>query len=478
MALRVLIWVLVWASGLRALAATVGLWAAGTLDAGTTLLVAVLAPSWLFVLAPTWFAWRVLGRLAPRPVLMTACWLSPLVGARDLAGLRVFVDIAAEGRFPPRAHLPADAWTALAAALQAERQRSSPRAERIRDALRHLPAGSRFPWLARVHGVEALVLAAIERGDWTAASRHAELGRGRLVRLLALLARSEAGEAAPALVLWGRWALAPMRLRTYPWVRALWRRQAAPAAVTPAPAAPALAARPGDAAGAATADPRLRHVLLLGAAAGGQRIPMRELFSLATAWEAELGEAALARLHARALELDLRDGGAHARALRATVLDELAQLAAHAEGPLPAPPRESRGDAGGPAAEVPSLAGALAARARERLFQSVHDALAPLGQPGDTHPLEAWQAWVTLRALLERAEQQGGRAALATLWHAGVRDAIWNSTCALFDRHGARAAWAAHAMFAWLADRAEVLGDLAAVEINRENARVALRSAS
>jgi hypothetical protein len=366
MALRVMVWILLWASCLRALVATVGLWAAGTLDAGTTLLVAVLAPAWLFVLAPTWFAWRVLGRLRTLPAVMAACWLSPLVSARDLASLRVFLGIAADGSFPPREQVPADAWTALAAALQAERQHSVARAERIRDALAHLPAGSRFPWLARVHGVEALVLAAIERGDWAAASRYAGLGRGRLVALLAVLARGQAGEAVPPLALWGRWALAPLRLRTYGWVRAALRRQALPASVTPAPTAPAMAERRAGGASVA-ADPRLGHVLLVGAAARGQRLSMHEVFALAAAWESRLDEAALAAVHARALELDLRDGVEHARALREGVLDELAQLAASAEGPLPALRPDS------------SLAAALAGRARERLLQKVQSAQASLG---------------------------------------------------------------------------------------------------
>ena len=147
------------------------------------------------------------------------------------------------------------------------------------------------------------------------------------------------------------------------------------------------------------------------------------------------------------------------------MLDELAPLAAQAQGPLPA-------------AREGSLAAALARRVRERLFQIVERALEPLDPGRLPPPLEAWERWLALSALLDRIEEQAGRVTVTTLWHGGVRDAIWNATCALHNRHGARAAWVSHAMFTAVADRADYLGDLPAALVNRENARVALRAAS
>ena len=81
--------------------------------------------------------------------------------------------------------------------------------------------------------------------------------------------------------------------------------------------------------------------------------------------------------------------------------------------------------------------------------------------------------WLGLRAAWERAEQHAGRAALATLWRTGLRDRLWGYCCAVSHVHGPRAAWASYVMFDWLADRAEVAGDLVAVLANRENARIA-----
>ena len=90
-----------------------------------------------------------------------------------------------------------------------------------------------------------------------------------------------------------------------------------------------------------------------------------------------------------------------------------------------------------------------------------------------TPPLEAWERWLALRALLERVEHQAGAVAATTLWHAGVRDTVWNWSCALYNQHGLRAAWAALGMFTWVADRADCVGDTTAALINRENARIA-----
>ena len=455
---RMLVRLVLWGSTLRALAATVGAWAAGSLSVGATLLIAVLAPAWLFVLFPTWFAWRAPARLRGRRLTLVACWLSPLVRARDLSGIDVFLEVTDDRPFPAPRHVPADAWTALAASLQAERQGDPARADRIVDALAFLPGGARFPWLARVHGVEPLLLAAARRGDWGAVARRAAIGRGRLVALYELVAAGQMGAPVDQRALWLSWALAPRRRQTFALVRALSARQKTPVTVTPAPAVAIDECTPA-------VDPRARHLLLVARAARGEVVPMNEVFALAAAWRSHLDAAALARLQARALELEVRDGAGHARALRDGVLDELALLASEAQGQLPP-------------ADGDTLAGQVAALARRRLCEVVEAALAGLATDRieRVHPLEAWERWLALRALLERVEQQAGDVALTTLWHGGLRNTIWNATCALYNEHGGRAAWVAHAMFVWVADRADCLGDVSTALVNRENARIALRA--
>jgi hypothetical protein len=384
--------------------------------------------------------------------------MSPLVRMRDLASIGAFLDVAIDSRWsasrrsPAWDELPIDAWTALAVAVQADRRHSLSPAARIADALAHLPAGARFPSLARVHAVEALVESAASRGDWAAAARYARIGQGRLVRLFALVAAGVGGEPVPARALWTRWLLAPRRRTTWPLVRALARRRGAAAAARRAPAAPASV--------------HARHVALLEAAARNEDVHAEDVLALAAAWKDPLDDAALARLQARALELGVRDGAARTLALREQVQGELAQLLSRAEGEVPRTPASAPGET-------------LVSRAREQQLARIKVALAALDadRAGPSpHPLEAWQRWLALRAAWERAEQTAARPALAALWRASVRDGLWSYCCALSHQHGARAGWAVFVMFDWLADRAEYVGDLVAVLANRENARIALAS--
>jgi hypothetical protein len=446
-AFRLLALTLVWGTVLRNIGSSVGAWTAGSLGPAQTILVGVVIPAWLFVVFPTWLAFRVAAPSGFRRLALAACWMSPLVRLRDLPGIAAFLEVAADRPCPAWADLSADAWTALAAALQADRRRSLAHAYEIADALAHLPAGARFPWLARRHAVEALVIAAVIRRDWAAAARYGRIGQGRLVALLMLLARGARGERVPADELWLRWLVAPMRSATLPLVRALARRSR----VTAPSAAPA-------------ASVHVRHVGLLAAAARNEEIRTDDVLALAAAWQPAIDDGALAALHARALELGVRDGAARAEAVRAQILDELALLLAHA-GEVPSL------TAGPPVAET------LARRTREQQLARVKAALAGLDADRigpSLSPLAAWERWLALRAAWERAEQSAGRAALTTLWRTAVRDRLWSYCCALSHVHGPRAAWASYAMFDWLADRAEYVGDLVAVLANRENARLAL----
>jgi hypothetical protein len=203
---------------------------------------------------------------------------------------------------------------------------------------------------------------------------------------------------------------------------------------------------------------------MLEASARHDDIRTEDVMALAAAWQPAVDDAALAQVHARALELGVRDGAARAQALREQVLDELALLLARAEGELPRAPAH-------PFAET------LAARAREGEIARIKASLAAFDADGvgpSLDPLAAWERWLVLRAAWERAAQSAGRAALATLWRMSVRDRLWGYCCTVSHVHGPRAAWASYVMFEWLADRAEYVGDLVAVLANRENARIAL----
>ena len=145
------------------------------------------------------------------------------------------------------------------------------------------------------------------------------------------------------------------------------------------------------------------------------------------------------------------------------MLGELATLLSVSHGEAPA--------AGGAA---DAFDAELASRVRQRQLDDVRDALRPLDPDAASHPLEAWERWLALRAVLERIDQHAGRAASAALWYGNVRDPLWRWSCALFHEHGARAGWVAVAVFDWVANRAEYVGDMVAMLANRENARAAL----
>jgi hypothetical protein len=460
-ALRVLVWAVLYAVAVRALAMGVGIWAAGTLTAASTLLVALVVPAWLFLHFPGWLAWRVALPLRSRPLVRAACWLSPLVRARDLRSVAIFLDVDAGHPLPSRSDLPADAWTALAAVREADRLGDDARAHRIVDALAHLPAGARFPLLARRYGVERLVAAAVRRGDLAAASRYAALGVGPLPALLAALGGgAEQGARPPRL--WLHWAAAPCRRLTLPLVRAAASRPRLPRTVT-APAAPLLLGRGADDAPAAPV--ALRHLQLLAAAARGP-VQAADVFALAGEWERALDDGARARVHARALELGARQGDQRAEALRDAVVAELVVMADRAEGE----------PAGAGVGEGPIVC-ALRDRVRSRLLERVEAAMAPLGEGRRSPPrnvLDAWERFLAVRVALDRAEAIAGQRAVAALWYGGVRDAVWSWSCALFHDGRARSGWAAHVMFDWVADRAELYGDFPATLLNRENARSAL----
>ena len=151
------------------------------------------------------------------------------------------------------------------------------------------------------------------------------------------------------------------------------------------------------------------------------------------------------------------------------MIAELAVLAACADGLPP-----------GAGTDEGVVSRELRARTRAHLLDRVAAALAPLADgrrapPGNV--LAAWERWLAVRSAIERAEAFAGTEAVIALWYGGVRDAVWAWGCALFGDRRARSGWAAHMMFSWIAERAELYGDFPATLLNRENARSALAHA-
>jgi hypothetical protein len=90
-----------------------------------------------------------------------------------------------------------------------------------------------------------------------------------------------------------------------------------------------------------------------------------------------------------------------------------------------------------------------------------------------SHPLAAWENWLALREAVDDFEQRLGQDALKTLWCSRIRDRIWSWAYREWTERSEQSGWAMSIVFDWIADQADVLGDLPAAAINRENARVA-----
>jgi ubiquinone biosynthesis protein UbiJ len=80
---------------------------------------------------------------------------------------------------------------------------------------------------------------------------------------------------------------------------------------------------------------------------------------------------------------------------------------------------------------------------------------------------------LALREAVDRLEQRVGQDALKALWYSRIRDRVWRWAYGEWTERGEQSGWAMSMVFDWMADLAEVLGDLPATAINRENARIA-----
>jgi hypothetical protein len=428
-----------------------------------SMLGAILVPATLlaFVIlsfqGPAWSSWRIARPLGLSWLARFLFWWNPAAGPSDRRGYARLI-AAALGRPMPREGKtpdPVGAWSTCAAALSAERLGDVAHADRLVAALAMLPRGADFPRGARVIGIEALCWAAADRGDWDAALNRAELGRGRGVRLLRLLATARTAGRVPPLRLWTAWLMAPSRRRSLALVKAA--LQAEPPRVTgPSLLRHPLARREG---------PFGLHLALLAESASGRPIPPQELARLVREWEARLDALDEARLRARGLELGARDAAAAAASIRRSILDQLEALASNARQPLPR-------------LEGQAIAAELAQRSRDRLFQALEPFLER--SRGDFKnlgsPLQEWEHWLRFREATEAIQTSLGSEGLRTAWHAGLRTTAWNWPCKILNAHDQRGAWASLVMFSWVTQLAEAVGDQEAAAVNRKNVDVARAS--
>jgi hypothetical protein len=120
----------------------------------------------------------------------------------------------------------------------------------------------------------------------------------------------------------------------------------------------------------------------------------------------------------------------------------------------------------------------LSQSVQNRLYLKVDKTLALLdANQKATHPLAAWESWLALREAVDRFEQRVGQDAVKALWYSQIRDRVWRWAYGEWSERGEQSGWAMSMVFDWMADQAEVLGDLPATAINRENARVARMAA-
>ena len=116
----------------------------------------------------------------------------------------------------------------------------------------------------------------------------------------------------------------------------------------------------------------------------------------------------------------------------------------------------------------------LASRIRQRQLDDVRDALRPLDPDAASQPLEAWERWLALRAVLERIDQQRRpRGVGRALVRQRARPALALELRAVPPARRRARRWVAVAIFDWVADRAEYVGDMVGMLANRENARAA-----
>lgn len=438
----------------------------------------MLLPLVIFRLAPPWLAWRVCRPLNLFFLSRFCYWFTLGAKKRELEQFAALLNalrgvppapppVGKTGlkekmlrglllKRPPRLFI-VDAGTVAALALAAEVRGDAGRAERLLQAFDLGPPGTTGPRMLRRFAFEELAWHSAQRGAWQSVLDRARRGCGRGMPLLKLLARNHLTGRVNGLVLGLAWSISPARRRALPFVWSAMRRRGAPPP-KPAPSAP-------------VASLRLTHLRLLHQAAEGLPVAMAEVFRLARRWDEEWTPHQEESLLRRGMELGARDVFGMTGKFRESVLEELEELAATADGAIP----EEIG-AEGEGGEC-ACATQLAVRLRNRLYEEVSRAqelceLEGNAQVSDAEILDLWERWLALHEAVTRFQRLLGTGELATLWHGGLRHTAWNGACRFFNACGDRIAWISILQFYWVIQLAERLGDEEALTVNRNNLKL------
>jgi hypothetical protein len=439
-------------------------------------------PLIIFRAIPSWLAWyicRPLGLYLPSRFFF---WFTLGTGKNDLKGFNAL--LRASFGFPPLPSAPEDSgmkerklklylqkrkplplhideWTIAALALEAEVHGDFDKAKQLIHSFELCPPRMRTSGLLRRFAFEELAWHAAKRGDWEEVRRRALMGGRRGMHLLKLLATGKLSGKMNRAALWLAWLISPEPWRTFQYVLSAQKVDDQPNAFV----------RPYECPEPGVADPLRTHLSLLQKASEGALVSMEEVFLLTRMCDGELVSQRVEELLRRGMELGARDVLSIVEKLKSSLLDELEELAAIADGKIP-----DELSCGLEEAELSCIT-ELQTRLRNRLYNDVSRAQEMFQVDkdmmlSDEDLLERWQIWLGLREATSRLHLLLGTDELAALWYGGLRLTVWNSPTYIFNSCGKRVAWISIIMFYWVSQISELLDDEEGKTVNLKNMKV------
>lgn len=424
-----------------------------------------------------WLAWRVFRPLGFFSFARRLYWFTPGATRRDLENFEALL-LASRG-VPPAPPPPAknglrekvlrfllvdkrplpflvDAKTTLMLALAKEVQGDRDRAERLLQTFELCPPGLKGLGVFRPFVFEELAWHAATRGDWNAVYRRARMGSGRGMLLMRLLAEKHSGRRVHWAALWFALLISPSRRRA---LRLF------------SDAQNGVSGEFTRLSGSTASSLRLTHMSILFKASEGITIEIAEVFRLAGSWADEFNRRQKDMLLRRGMELGARDVFGLVQKIEDSVLDELEEMAAVAEGEIPE--KVLAGIHEDPA----SYEGRLFSRLRTRLYSDIDGLLCLFRVETDervkeANLLERWENWLSLRESVLRFHRLLGKDELSTLWYGTLRNAVWNSITRIFNDHRYQVAFISMIMFNWVAETCRYLGDDEGTAANRNNTKL------
>ena len=302
---------------------------------------AAIPALFILVWSYPWLAWRLCRPLGLFFFARRFYWFTPGATRRDLQDFEALLR-ASRGvppapppqrkngsrgkilKFSAKRPLPflVDAKTTLTLALAREVLGDYARTERLLRTFELCPPGLKALGRFRLFAFEELAWHAAKRGDWNAVLRRARMGSGRGMLLMRLLAEKHSGRRVHWSALWFALLISPSRRRA---VRLVFNTEK----LVPSEIAQWSSSREGL---------RSTHISLLSKASEGISIDLGDVFRLARSWDHEFSVRKKDNLLRRGMELGARDVFGLAKRIEENVLDELAEMAAAAEGDPPGSP--------------------------------------------------------------------------------------------------------------------------------------------